>query len=232
VESLDVGGTLLGAFEDVVVEERPHALGIGDVLVLHTDGVTDAAGAGDRFGDERLLQHLQRAAGRRAEQIVAEVHAAVLDFTGGLAHDDLAIVAVGAVAAGDVHGVLLDRRLPHTAAAPAQARRLLDHVSAAVGDAELLETMRLAVSEMVTNAVRHAPTYDDVVLRVTRNPHCVRIEVQNTGQPFLPPGSGEPEVPSGMSEHGRGLLILGEVASRTGVGFDGERTQVWCEFDM
>ncbi len=228
VEVVEMAGTILGAFEHVTLEERRVVLDVGDVLVLHTDGVTEAARAQSRFGEERLAECLRPTSGLSAEQVVGAVYAGVSAYADGSSEDDMAILGIKVVKADHLVGVLLDRRLPHTLRAPAAARRLLDHLVAALGTAELGEHVRIAVSEMVTNAVTHAPTEDDIVLRVLRKPACVRVEVHNTGPAFTVP-TGEPDQ---LSEGGRGLMIVSRLASRTGLEFDGTRTQVWCEFDL
>jgi sigma-B regulation protein RsbU (phosphoserine phosphatase) len=55
IEKLTSGGLLLGAFPGVTFEESAVELRANDVLVLFTDGLTEAAASdGDMFGDERL----------------------------------------------------------------------------------------------------------------------------------------------------------------------------------
>ena len=62
-------GQMLGAWPPGEWSRTTTTLAPGDVLVLYTDGVTDATGAEDRFGDERLqaaLAESQRRRGRAA----------------------------------------------------------------------------------------------------------------------------------------------------------------------
>ena len=48
-------GLVLGAFEEVVLEELEASLDLGDVLLLYSDGITDAQDpSGNTYGDERL----------------------------------------------------------------------------------------------------------------------------------------------------------------------------------
>jgi len=86
-------GPLLGAFEHV--DWQPAAVGLepGDLLVLFTDGVTDArAETGDRFGTTRLEAALSGATG--ADEAVAQIKAALDAFAGDLSDDDTAILAM------------------------------------------------------------------------------------------------------------------------------------------
>jgi len=49
-------GPMLGFVDDVVLEATPVAVEPGDQVILYTDGVLDAIGAGGRFGEVRLLE--------------------------------------------------------------------------------------------------------------------------------------------------------------------------------
>ncbi|HEX8723463.1 MAG TPA: SpoIIE family protein phosphatase [Pyrinomonadaceae bacterium] len=65
VERLWDGGTVLGAFDGLSFEEGQAALGEGDLLVVYSDGLTEAQdAAGEEFGERRLAE---LAADRRAD---------------------------------------------------------------------------------------------------------------------------------------------------------------------
>ena len=68
----------------------------GDVLVLFTDGVFDAVGATERFGEERLERTLDGATD--AQDAVARIDAALSAFAVGEQADDTAVLAVQRVA--------------------------------------------------------------------------------------------------------------------------------------
>jgi serine phosphatase RsbU (regulator of sigma subunit) len=76
---LERGGLLLGIMEDVVLEYDSVALEPQDVLVLYTDGISEATnGAGELFGDDRVadvVRALPRMTGARdiGERLLAEV---------------------------------------------------------------------------------------------------------------------------------------------------------------
>ena len=68
----------------------------GDVLIISTDGVTEALGAnGEEFGERRLVETALRHVGRRAEEIRDAILQAVDDFrdTGPLSDDVTLVVA-------------------------------------------------------------------------------------------------------------------------------------------
>ena len=92
VEELWTPAPLLGAFEGA--EWRPETLRLeaGDQLVLFMDGVIEARGREDRFGDERLREELAGAEGPTAA--IRRVTDALQGFIGGEPDDDVALVVV------------------------------------------------------------------------------------------------------------------------------------------
>ena len=62
------------------------------MLVLYTDGVTDARGEDERFGDERLLEALRGATD--AAGAVAAIDRALSAFQRGPQADDTAVLAL------------------------------------------------------------------------------------------------------------------------------------------
>jgi serine/threonine-protein kinase RsbW len=123
--------------------------------------------------------------------------------------------------------VRVERRLPATPEAASVARHALDDLGDAVSDARLRD-VRLLVSEVVTNAVRHAnlATGDAIELVVELNRRTLRVEVHDPGGGFVPSAPApDPTRPSGW-----GLYLVAELADRWGVDSD-ETTLVWFEFD-
>jgi phosphoserine phosphatase RsbU/P len=68
----------------------------GDVLVLYTDGVTEALDAeGYEFGIERTIQSVRASAGDGASAIVARVIEDVRNFAGSQPqNDDITLIAI------------------------------------------------------------------------------------------------------------------------------------------
>lgn len=90
VDSIEeVGGPPLGLFEESEFPQAALKLRSGDILVLYTDGVTEAMDAsGRQFGLERLNAVLARC-DLGARDLRDAILAAIDDFTGGVApHDD------------------------------------------------------------------------------------------------------------------------------------------------
>jgi sigma-B regulation protein RsbU (phosphoserine phosphatase) len=95
IARLTGGDMVLGAFQTATYDEHAIALGPGDRLVLFTDGVTDAADAGDReFGDDRLVDAIVRRRAASASQIANGLFDEVVRFSEGRLDDDATVVVV------------------------------------------------------------------------------------------------------------------------------------------
>jgi len=97
-EWLDAGGPLLGVVADANYAEAVVPLGDGDLLVLYTDGVTEAqAPSGELFGEARLLEAVRGAAGRGPDEVQRALLAAAGAFCDGVFADDatVLVLAVG-----------------------------------------------------------------------------------------------------------------------------------------
>ena len=71
------------------VEEKELQLLPGDLLVLYSDGVTDALNsAGEQFGVERVARLVQEHAIKGAQGVCDAIFEDVLDFTGSVSQFD------------------------------------------------------------------------------------------------------------------------------------------------
>jgi signal transduction histidine kinase len=107
--------------------------------------------------------------------------------------------------------------------AAAHARRAITGLRGDL-DPSLLDTLRLLVTELVANSVRHARA-DAVTLRVEVGPDAVRTEVTDPGQGFDPAQTGSPR----EDHSGWGLFLVERLAERWGVARAGSVTRVWFE---
>jgi PAS domain S-box-containing protein len=90
-------GPVLGAFPDATWPEDNVAMTPGELIVFYTDGVTETAGEGGRFGVDRLREFLSRQAGSAPASVLNLLDAELTEFTGGAAlTDDVAVVALRA----------------------------------------------------------------------------------------------------------------------------------------
>ena len=119
----------------------------------------------------------------------------------------------------------IDVGLPRTAKAAGQARdslrALIDLLSP-----ERFEDLRLLVSEVVANSVRHAGAIGErgyVRLKVFASDRVVRVEVRDPGPGFDREGLAPPALDD---PSGRGLYLVEQIAESWGVETDGD-TCVW-----
>jgi anti-sigma regulatory factor (Ser/Thr protein kinase) len=121
--------------------------------------------------------------------------------------------------------VHIDLQLPGGPMAPKLARTAVGKLGERLPD-DLLDDVRLLVSELVTNSVLHGragPT-DTVRLRLVSDASTVRLEVTDPG-PGMPHRTPQPrEDQTG----GWGLLLVDRVADRWGVRPERPST-VWAE---
>jgi len=89
IRLLETGGLLLGAFNDVVYQEDTIQLEDGDVLVVFSDGVTEAMNQeGAEFGEERLLSCVSAHRGAAATELLDCLLGMVREFTAGAPQSD------------------------------------------------------------------------------------------------------------------------------------------------
>lgn len=120
--------------------------------------------------------------------------------------------------------------LPPIPASVAEARRWSRGVLEHEGSTDLVDTMVLLVSELVTNVVLHART--PCSLSIASDDRCIRVEVADACDqiPTLAPASaGLTE----LAQSGRGLALVGGLSAAHGVEPEpagGKR--VWFELQV
>jgi anti-sigma regulatory factor (Ser/Thr protein kinase) len=120
-------------------------------------------------------------------------------------------------------GLTLRLRLDRSPNAGAEARRGLARLRGDL-NAPLMETLRLLVTELVTNSVKHARA-DTVDLTVLVGNSAVWTEVTDAGPGFDPAKAAAPST----DHRGWGLFLVERLAERWGVDRDGNATKVWFE---
>src|SRR6267378_104398 len=83
------GGVPLGMFRDTRYYEYYATIESGQMLVLYTDGVTEAMNpAGDEYGLDRLVDAARRGRQLSARELIDFIHREVIDWTEGLGVTD------------------------------------------------------------------------------------------------------------------------------------------------
>lgn len=119
----------------------------------------------------------------------------------------------------------LELRFRPSARAPAAARQSLSRLGELL-EPDLFENVKLLVTELVTNSIRHAglSEEDEVAIRVAAEPNRVMVAVTDPGRGF-PPGRDAPRIDP---DSGWGLYLVNRIADRWGIADDGF-TKVWFE---
>jgi anti-sigma regulatory factor (Ser/Thr protein kinase) len=120
---------------------------------------------------------------------------------------------------------LVSLRLEGGPEAAALARRALARLGSELSQ-DSLDTVRLLVTELVTNSVRHG-TASAVDLRVHVCGPRVRLDVHDEGSGFTP----QRRQPGQDPEGGWGLYLVERLADRWGVDTRGGGTHVWLELE-
>jgi len=202
----------VGVLPDLDVPDRRIGLCPGDVLLLYSDGVTEAEREPDElFGTERLEVLLRQHAALPAAALAQAVVDAVDGFSGGIRNDDLTLIVVKA----------LPRSVPFHCASelgPMEgALELVRALGAPYGETFAYE-LELAVSEILTNIVQHAyggqskggEIWGEFRLEADR----VQVDVYDRGVPFdlaaVSAPTAEPD-PRHPRERGYGVHIVRQV---------------------
>ena len=106
------------------------------------------------------------------------------------------------------------------------SREVLDRLRGEL-DESVLDDLRLIVSELVTNSIRHAGlrTGDPIDLEVSVDESTIRLELRDRGRGFAAPAT--PLDP--FRESGWGLFLVSRLADRWGVSTEDGMTTVWIE---
>lgn len=105
------------------------------------------------------------------------------------------------------------------------ARRLLARLEEDLPES-LLDDLRVVVTELVTNSLRHSSIQpgDRIELTVELAPRHVRATVSDPGPGFV---ASQPAARL-LDTGGRGLLIVGELCDEWGVHSSPGGCSVWC----
>ena len=205
----------LGIREGEIFDQISAPFELNDVLLMYSDGITEARNpAGELFGVERLIAHVEANAGLEPVLLADSIRAAVSAFAGAsLLSDDLTSVAIRigqqpvAEARAEME-VLSDlrelRKLRHF------VREFCGTLHDPAPDEDLVDALELAVNEASSNIMRHAyhgRTDQWSHLEVEARPNAIAVTFRHLGAGF-DPAPLEPAVPDGGRESGFGTYII------------------------
>lgn len=130
-------------------------------------------------------------------------------------------------AAVEAKGERSTRTVDALPGAVSEARRWAASVTHGLLDADHAQSLRLIVSELVTNALRHGTDGERIDLAVTPKPEYLCVQVTDDGPGLAP----RPRALTTEDEGGFGLFFVEQLARRWGVTRENRRTRVWFELD-
>ena len=92
VDRLPATACVIGLFERWPCAMAEVGFEAGDVLVVYSDGITEALRGEEEFGEARFLDVLREHAGAEARELVESVLARVQEFSAGEQSDDLTLI--------------------------------------------------------------------------------------------------------------------------------------------
>ena len=109
---------------------------------------------------------------------------------------------------------------------PQARERVIELAEQFVAESRIAD-LRLVISEVITNAVRHGGS-GDMLVAVTPKQGYLCVQVTDTGDGFAPrPRAFEPD-----DDGGFGLFLVERLTRRWGLTREDSNTRVWFEFDF
>ena len=119
-------------------------------------------------------------------------------------------------------------RLAPTPASVPEARRIVRELAPPVLADGQVAKLEMAVTEVVSNAVRHAGAGEDIVLAMTPKSDYLCLRVTDSGSGLVPrPGAMSTEPGAGY-----GLFLVEQLTRRWGMTRENGKTRVWFELDF
>lgn len=193
----------LYAFEDWDYKDESMTLEPGDMLMLYTDGVTEARGHNGFLGSDAVLRTLSTSAGCKPIETVDKVLRQVEKFTENTEqNDDITILAVR------WDGPVDSKVHLHYDAVKEHVTEIVDAVLNAAGRQDDLR-LRLAIEEPVQNVADYAYTEDgplDISVDCSDGNSTAVIELTDHGVPFNPLENTAPDLSTSLADRQAGGL--------------------------
>ncbi|MDI5967673.1 SpoIIE family protein phosphatase [Streptantibioticus silvisoli] len=220
-------GPPLGVAAGTVYRHKDVVVPPNAVVALFTDGLLDVRGRGAADAYAQVGRRIAAHAGEDLETLADR-----LTGTGDppARQDDLALLLVRNAGSADGHRRVARATVHrHDVRRVAELRGFLRDLMAAWGHESLTDELETLMSEVVTNALIHAHSEVDVLLR--EYPDRLRAEVRdNDPRPPVPAVVLAPDDSGdGEAESGRGLLIVDALATAWGSSPAGRGKTTWFE---
>jgi len=203
--NLPASGLPIGIIADAPITEETIALRPGDMLVVYSDGITEAENPqGELFGIERLKKILTDQPYRSASDMSQLIIEVVEDFQAGLTlSDDITLIVL------KVLPRIISFAYPATLDHLNEMSLLIQQTAYPYGS-EFAYQMELATSEIITNVIKHA--YDqltgEIRGQITLMLDKLQLDIYDDGNPFDFTSSIPKTTLGELKESGFGLSIV------------------------
>ncbi|KOR27230.1 hypothetical protein TI03_07310, partial [Achromatium sp. WMS1] len=190
-------GPALGLFDDSEFPEHTEQLHTDDLLLLYTDGITEAKNPeGDFFTAERLQSVLERHPPDNPIRLVRSVQHFYQHFLEDApASDDLTLLALHYLPNNTFYtkGKAMEWTISlnnELTALEGIRQRIGEHLSSATISTSIIEDMQLVTEEVLVNIIEYgfqAPTVEqriDIIINLL--PNSLKFTFKDTGIPFNP----------------------------------------------
>jgi sigma-B regulation protein RsbU (phosphoserine phosphatase) len=216
VELLGEGGMALGIEDDTRYKAGRVELTPGDMVVMYTDGITEAQRNGQPFGQGRLLDLVARYGVGSPGELVQAVRRSVEAWTGGSdMRDDIALIIFQIAPDSAIDEPVREIVVPNEPARISDIRRF---VAAFLADlrapVEISSEILLAVGEAAGNAYRHGRRHEgrsEIRVRCEYLRPDLEVAIADDGRGFDVAEVADRGTPDPLAQGGRGLFLMHEL---------------------
>ncbi len=209
----------LGVRKDEIYEQLSVPVEAGDVLILFSDGITEARNPqGELFGADRLVSEVCKHCDLQPQELIEIVRKAVTDFCGcERVGDDLTIVAVRVEEVGPPiarETITLSSSLHQLHSVRDFVRSFCGRLPNQMFDSKRIGDLELAANEVASNIIKHAyhgRNDQTIAIEAEAYPGRVAVSLFHLGEFFSPPRPCPPQFDH-PRESGFGLYMLTQSA--------------------
>jgi serine phosphatase RsbU (regulator of sigma subunit)/anti-sigma regulatory factor (Ser/Thr protein kinase) len=234
----DVHGPMVGPIPGVEYEQTSLALAEGEMLVVFSDGVTEAMSPdGTLYGEQRLAELLDGRADQDADAVTGNVVDDVIAWEAGSERsDDVTVMVMRFLSAR--RAVSFELRMP-VGGGVDLADAVADDVSAANGalagfarengfDDQGVQRAQVAVDDILTNIAAYSGA-SAAVLRAWMDGDALTIEISDDGSPYDPLTTPIPDIEVAMEDRevgGLGIHLVRNLMDEVAYRHVGERNVI------
>jgi sigma-B regulation protein RsbU (phosphoserine phosphatase) len=238
----DIHGPAVGVMEAVEYEETRIRFGVGDRLLLYTDGASETFNSqGDLYGSERLIHYMQASSLQQSSRrTLSKLLFDLTCFSGDeLSHDDITLVCVQRTPSVHVQEASLLEDCPADHAGMAQLMQAADRFCREQRiHADISGRLQLALDELMVNVVSYgqgdAEQLPQLILNLRLRRQLLIVELRDTGVPFNPFAVAEPDTDLSLDERdpgGLGVFLVRTLTESFSYSYEAPYNIVHLEID-